>query len=145
VRFSYRRYSVDPTPALEVNEMYRPVIPVRVFGAEDWLDIYALVDTGADESYVTEEMAETIGIQPISNELFVVESASGSIEVPYAEVPIQINDGIEDYRWSAVVGIVAEPWPEAILGHAGFLQYFDAKFSHSRGTLNLNRNDVAFP
>lgn len=67
------------------------------------------------------------------------------MQVPYGKVSIQIKEGVEEYRWSAVVGIVAEPWPEAILGHAGFLQYFDAEFSHIRGVLNLNWNKVAFP
>jgi hypothetical protein len=138
-------YSVDPTPALEVDEMYRPVIPVRLVGRADSLDIFALVDTGADESYITDEMARTLGVQPISDSLFVVETASGSMEVPYGEISIQIHNGVEEYRWSAVVGIVSEPWPEAILGHAGFLQYFDAEFSHGRGTLLLNRNQVGLP
>jgi hypothetical protein len=47
----------------------------------------------------------------------------------YAPVPLRITDGLlETYEWTAVVGFVATRLRLALLGYAGFLQYFDAEF-----------------
>jgi hypothetical protein len=48
----------------------------------------------------------------------------------YAPVEIQISDGVsETYRWTAVVGFVdAAVLSRPLLGHASFLEYFDAEF-----------------
>ena len=51
------------------------------------------------------------------------------IRCRYAPVQLQITDGIgETYQWTAVVGFVAGRLHYNLLGHAGFLQFFDVTF-----------------
>ena len=109
--------------------IYRPVIPVRFSGKDRSAIIWTLLDTGADESYLTEEMAEFLGIQFLGGETFTVESASGEMPVRYGTCDLEIRQGGEFVAWSISIGIVGETWSEAILGHAGFLQFFDAAYS----------------
>ena len=47
----------------------------------------------------------------------------------YAQVELSITDGLtETYQWSAVVGFVSTKLRYALLGYAGFLQFFNADF-----------------
>jgi hypothetical protein len=47
----------------------------------------------------------------------------------YAPVRLRISDGSQEtYEWTAVIGFVAVRLHYNLLGHAGFLQYFDAEF-----------------
>jgi hypothetical protein len=51
------------------------------------------------------------------------------VRCKYASVQLRITDGLsETYEWTAVVGFVATRLRYALLGYAGFLQYFDAEF-----------------
>jgi len=55
-----------------------------------------------------------------------------------------LSDGIEAYEWEAIVGFIDKPlhWP--LLGHAGFLDFFDVNLlGHGRETI-LTPNP-AFP
>ena len=102
------------------------------------------MDTGADETYITSEMADSLGVRLLSQDEHVVETASGTMPVSYGHVELQLTDGEETYAWRLTVGIVPEPWPEAILGHVGFLQFFDTTFSYEHRTVGLIRNSIAF-
>ncbi len=55
----------------------------------------------------------------------------GAIACRYAMVELLITDVQETYRWSALVGFVPMRLHYQLLGHAGFLEYFEAEF---RGT-----------
>jgi hypothetical protein len=142
LKFPYAAYEVDPV-AFDESLLYRPVIRVRLTGPLGADDFWALLDTGADETYVTQEMAELLGIVPIEHAFGTVHSASGTMTVRYGELGIELDDGIDNCSWKSIVGIVDQDWPEAILGHRGVLEFFDAKFlgaeksvilsSHSQG------------
>ena len=43
-------------------------------------------------------------------------------------VDLLITDARETYRWSALVGFVPMRLHYQLLGHAGFLEYFEAEF-----------------
>jgi len=130
VKFPYRRYSIQPSLAsIGRTTIARPVIPVKFSGPRRMVDSYALLDTGADESYITSVLAKQLGVTPISRQPNIVESASGDLSVLYGEVIVQVGRGPEIFSRQIVVGIVDEPWSEAILGNIGFLEYFDALFS----------------
>lgn len=145
MKFPYRRYEVRPTPAQpEATVLHRPVIPFRLTGPSASVEYYGLLDTGADESYITQEMAELLDVTPDSTDIYTVESASGDMPVQYGRATIAVEQGSERYSWDAVVGIVPEPWPEAILGHVGCLQYFEAIYSYEHCVVELLRNQCPF-
>ena len=48
--FSFRRYAVAPSPAYPSEVIDRPVIPIRVAAGGPARPLFALVDTGSDDT-----------------------------------------------------------------------------------------------
>ena len=138
MKFDYTQYFVEPSPAApERSVLYRPVVPVRYAGPHGAVDFYALLDTGADESYITEELADELGVTPVSETRHGVNTASGAMAVWYGRLTVEVTDGVDRYSFPAVVGVVSGEWDEAILGHVGFLEHFDATFSYADKCVTL--------
>jgi hypothetical protein len=55
----------------------------------------------------------------------------------YFGVHLRISDGIETLEWPATVGFVAARLHYALLGQAGFLQFFSADFDGEAQTVTL--------
>lgn len=139
MRFRYLPQHVLPTPAAPHLEiLYRPVIPVRYQGPGGTTKVRALLDTGADESYVTQAVATELGLTPVSGERATIHSASGPMSVWYARTTLEVATPEEHYSFPAIVGVVSEAWDELILGHIGFLEFFDATFSHADRIVTLS-------
>jgi hypothetical protein len=58
----------------------------------------------------------------------------------FADVELEITDGLSSHRWPAVVAFSPAPIPYAILGNASCLQYFDARFLGADRTIELETN-----
>lgn len=136
MKFSYAEYFVDPSPAAPNRySVFRPVIRVRMTGSSASRKIWALLDTGEDETYITEDLATKLGVVPSSEERGLISSASGEIQAWYGSLSIEITDG----ELSIIVGVVPQEWSEMILGHVGFFEYFDATFSDTDRAVELTR------
>jgi hypothetical protein len=60
-------------------------------------------------------------------------------------VKLRITDGrLETYEWTAVVGFAATPMGYNLLGHGGFLQFFDIEFRGAERAVVLIPN-ASFP
>jgi hypothetical protein len=134
MRFSYVPVPVRG-PRLTLgggNIRHRPIIPVRLTGPGNFVVRDSLLDTGADETVVEEGIAAAIGLD-LSQAPVETVSLVGRPQSPcrYAIVELLTTDIRETYRWPALVGFVPTRLPYQILGHAGFLQFFEAEF---RGT-----------
>jgi len=146
LRFPYGQYEVEPTPGQpEQTIVYRPVIPIGITGEAGTAVFYGLLDTGADETLLPKKVADLIGIKANTSQTSTVMSASGEMTVSYGRVTIEIGHGRQKYRWGAIVGIVEQPWQEALLGHIGFLRYFDVTFLGAKQEVKLKRNTIPFP
>jgi predicted aspartyl protease len=100
-----------------------------------------LLDTGADDTILSEKAATALGIdlsQATPHSIGL--AARGLIQCRYAEVALRITDGKEVHEWSAVVGFVAAPLHYVLLGHAGFLQFFDVEFRGADQEFRLRTN-----
>jgi hypothetical protein len=128
-----------------VTIISRPVIPVRLIGPAGSHVFHGLLDTGADETFITREMADVLGVAIKEDAGYDVMSASGDMAVRCGKLSIQLSQGDEEYRWPLTAGVVDRRWREAILGHAGFLEYFDATFLGAQGEVVLTRNSSALP
>jgi hypothetical protein len=117
--------------------LYRPVIPVRFHGPQGSTKVRALLDTGADESYITETIAADLGVTPVSNQPATIHSASGKLSVWYGSVVVEVSDEADLFSFPLIVGVVSEEWDELILGHLGFLQYFDVTCSYADKCVTL--------
>lgn len=147
MRFFYGRYEMVSLPNHpEGTDVYRPTIPVRLIGNIGEATFFGLVDTGADATCISREMANMIGVTPMYNGTeFQAFGVGGPMPITYGVVTIEVEQGIESYVWHEAVGIIDEPLAEPVLGNIGFLQYFDATFRPDCVLLELIRNTVPLP
>ena len=85
-------------------------------------------------------MAKLIGVTPRESDAYRVYSASGEMVVQYADVQIFLEQEDEQVLLPVTVGVIDQPWDEAILGHIGFLEYFTAQFNYRNQHIGLIRN-----
>ena len=126
---------------------YRPVLAVRLSGPQASMAFDGMLDTGADEVVFQERTAQAIGLD-LSNaeerQLSLV-GRPAPVRCRYASVELQITDGLrETYRWTAMVGFAATRLQYNLLGHVGFLEFFDAEFRGADHEVVLIPN-AAFP
>lgn len=143
--FPYRSYaSASPVwPLGGRRGRPRPVISVTVMGpAGDWVGD-ALLDTGADDTVFTDRVAAALGLDLTSAP---TRAASGvgmaSAPIRYAVVRLRISDGTEFREWPARVGFTPAPLKRALLGFAGFFQFFTAAFDGDRERVELAVNPL---
>ena len=102
-----------------------------------------MLDTGADDSVFPIWVAARIGIDLTSAS---VGNAGGvglpSVQVCFAEVVLRVTDQREQYEWRAWVGFTPAPLRHALLGFAGFLQFFTATFHGDREEVELAVNSL---
>jgi hypothetical protein len=145
MRFAYR-------PALTVSPggmtyILRPIIPVLILGPQGSDLVFALVDTGSDECLFPRTLVPSLGVTVDDSQAIPFSGMSGSpLMASPGQVELEIADGTETYRWPAPVrfvsaGALSSP---AILGHAGFLDFFLAAFDGQRKELVLTTNAL-FP
>ncbi len=148
MKFPYKRYHVISSTATNSIVVSRPVIPICVIGPGDMVDIFALADTGADETILPRSVGELIGAEIDDTAQSRVTGISGhQVAVAPGTVEIEITDGQETYRWSTQVSFISfyDPNDEvAVLGHRGCLDFLTATFDGNRRTLDLVAN-TKFP
>jgi predicted aspartyl protease len=119
----------------------RPVISVTALGPLASWTLDALLDTGAEDTVFPEWVAARLGFD-LTNA--PVGSASGpgggSAILRYAQITLRIADQFERREWLAWVGFTAAKLNLALLGFAGFLQYFTATFFGDREEVELTVN-----
>ena len=125
----------------------RPVYAVRIGGPTQTRLIDGLLDTGSDDTVFEEAVAVSIGIdlnQAEQRQIGLV-GRKQAVTCHYAQVDLSITDGLgETYEWTAVVGFVSTKLRYALLGYAGFLQFFNAEFRGADQEVRLTPNST-FP
>jgi predicted aspartyl protease len=101
----------------------------------------ALLDTGADDTVFPESVAVALGID-LSNaptaEATGIGTGTGTLR--YAPVTLEITDGNEIYKWTALVAFTSLLLRTPLLGFAGCLQYFTATFDGHAERVTLEAN-----
>jgi hypothetical protein len=136
-----------PVPSLGGASLrYRPVTAVIVTGSRDTKIRDGLLDSGADDTVFTEDLAILLGIDLAQAEERSISLAGrhNTVRVRYAPVKLRISDATEAYEWTAVVGFVSGKLHYNLLGQAGFLQYFNTDFRGEERLAILNPN-ASFP
>ena len=147
LRFAYKEFKVNhPIPSLGGrSERPRPVILVTLVGPSGSRAEEALLDTGADDTLFPDALAPLIGVD-LANAPTRTGAGFGMqvSTVRYAEVTLRITDGIEQREWKAWVGFTSAKLRQALLGYAGFLQFFTATFRGDLQEVELEFNST-FP
>ena len=142
MRFAYRPFPVHAVPSLGGERArYRPVVPLHVEGPSGSCDLDVLVDSGADDVVLPEGLAEALGID-LRRASFRSAASVGAARVSYqyASVELAVSDGNETFRWGALVGFLSGAMSFPVVGHAGFLQFFDAELLGAERVLVLRPN-----
>jgi hypothetical protein len=137
--FSYVRYELDPTATISSGEVYRPRIPVRIIGPKRSLQIFGLLDTGADHVFLSASIAEQLGIEASTRSETAYGAGGHEIDVWPSRIEIEVTDGVQILRWPAEIGFLVsdDDPPVAFLGNVGFLEYFTAVFDYEERMVKL--------
>jgi len=131
-----------PVPSLGGAAVrYRPIVPIGFSGPLGWRFIDGCLDCGSDDTILPLSLARKLGIDLTGAPQGEAHPVGGTI-VPYAyaAVTLRVSDGIETCEWSATVGFVDLPLRWALLGHAGFLDFFDADLRGARREVFMTPN-----
>ena len=145
MRFPYLPGHVRaPIPSLSGSLVRpRPVYAVRIAGPSQVRLIDGLLDTGSDDTVFEEAVAESIGIDldNAAERQVGLVGRTQPVRCRYAQVELCLTDGLsETYVWSAIVGFVSSKLRYALLGYAGFLQFFDVEFRGGDQEVRLTPN-----
>ena len=119
-------------PALSIGGRFvrpRPLIDLDIIGPKNTRDVVGLLDTGSDDTIFPEYIARRIGIDLAHAPSGLVSGLGKSqVAVRYAQVQMRIVVATETREWPAIIGFAPHAMPYALLGFAGFLQFFTATF-----------------
>jgi hypothetical protein len=143
MRFAYlAQRSVRPIASLGGSQIrHRPILPIHLIGPSGSQLLAASLDSGSDDTLFPLHVAARLGID-LANAVEGEARSVGGPAVRYAYAPalLRLADGSEACEWRAIVGFVAAPLRWAILGHAGFLQFFDVQLLGERREVLLAPN-----
>ncbi|MEX0613519.1 MAG: hypothetical protein WD738_11140 [Pirellulales bacterium] len=88
--FSYVRYRAQPTSTIPSGEIHRPMIPIRVIGPKATVQVFGLLDTGADNVCVSASLAEVLGVELSGDTEGALGAGSYAIEVWPGSVEIEV-------------------------------------------------------
>ena len=130
MKFAYMPLPVrQASPTLRgAQARYRPIVPAHIVAPVMLPPLDACIDSAADDTIFPPHLAIRLGIDANSAPTGQVRLVGGTtIKVSYAAVTLLLSDGYETCEWDAVVGFSAVPMRWALLGHAGFLEFFDVQ------------------
>jgi hypothetical protein len=145
MRFPYRMTRTSQ-PALALGGTWfrpQPIIDVSVVGPSDTRIVAGKLDTAADDTVFPERLAAQIGVDLTNAPTGIFRGATpGAVAVRYARVTMRLARNGERREWSALVGFAPAPFARALLGFAGFLQFFGACFYGDREEVELTVNGL---
>jgi hypothetical protein len=144
MRFEYQRYEVEPSATISDGILYRPEVPIEIIGPSRRRFTFALLDTGADETVLPASFARRLGIRLDSSKVDRARGAGGhELQLRTGRIRLALKMGSSKYQWSVTVSFMEFDRSEdevALLGHAGFLEFFLATFDGERREVDLTPN-----
>jgi hypothetical protein len=145
MRFPYRTFQARQ-PLWQLggkSARVRPVLTITAIGPGGTAVDDGLLDTGADDTIFSVRRAAQLGIDLTNAPLGEASGVGGvPVTVYLAEVKLRITDGLEQREWTARVGFTTAPLKRALLGIAGFLEFFNATFFGDREEVELAVNSL---
>ena len=145
MQFPYVRWATSQPIATLGGRRARPqpVIDLTIIGPKDTRLVKGLLDTGSDDTIFPDRLAADLGIDLTRAPAGVFRSViPGVASVRYAAVTLRLASHGERREWTALVGFTSVPLRRALLGYAGFLQYFTATFHGDREEVELAVNSL---
>lgn len=128
--------------SIKLGEILKPIIPVKITGPKRSLNIFMLLDSGADLSLIPYSVGEIIGLDiNIENRSEVHGIGEGSI--PYILCQTQLS--IEDAEFPARVGWALIEEVPFILGRLDFFKNFSIDFREFDNKVILKAQSESIP
>jgi hypothetical protein len=122
----------SPPPSLPgtVTVRWRPLVPVTVIGPTGRRRIFprAVLDPGADDTVFPLALVGLLGVALRADTGHGLRWRGQAYPLRFGDVELELSDGTSVCRWPAVVGFTPAPLRYPLLGIAGCLQFFDARF-----------------
>ena len=141
-------YTVNIAPSVDTGEeivLLRPEVTITIHGPSGRASVLALVDSGADNTIFPLKFSRMLGIETTKGKGPGALAFGGQqIALSYAEVLLVLRDRESAFRWRTRVYFSDSPTDEnqtAVLGHEGFLEFFDATFLGEECVLELVPNE----
>ena len=117
---------------LKKGNAFRPIIEVEIILKLKTVKLLALIDTGADITMANKDIAKKLGFDFLFNKpTSTVTGVSGSKEPTWnQQVDLKIS-GFDEVFSSQVIFMKSNNFT-MLLGHTGFLEFFDITFQTSR-------------
>jgi len=145
VKFAYKKSFVDPVPGFETGLIYRPIIPIILVGHTGELRFNALVDTGSDQTILP--LVDVESITGLTIDRSIVSSVQGRLEHHTENLflgnatRLRLSNDEVEYEFPGPVWFSDDGNSPAILGHSGFLEFFNISFNGSAKELTITPND----
>ncbi len=120
---------------------YRPIVPVTLVGQTNRRHgAHAVLDTGSDDCLFPISFLTRIGTTPRPETGHRVTWRGSTYPIQYANITLMLADDTSTYSWPTIAAFTQAPIKFSLLGLAGCLQYFDARFLGADRTLELEAN-----
>lgn len=121
------------------SEVKTPSIPVVLSGKEK-IDTIALLDSGADISAISRDMAEILGLD-LRSKHSPAYGIGGRTDAIDTDMGITVEKGHEKYSFRIPVKVILGNYDfPVLLGRAGFFDKFMISFKQADGKILLKRH-----
>ena len=136
--------SGPPPPSLPATATvrWRPLVPVTLIGPTGKRRLFAraVLDPGADDTVFPLAVAGLLGVVLRPDSGHGLRWHGQGYPLRFGDVALELDDGRQVWRWSAVVGFSPAPLRYPLLGISGCLQFFDARFLGESRFVELETN-----
>ena len=139
ITFKYRSIP-RPKP---FDEAPQPTIPIRLRYGKRHLDVLALVDSGADISFMPREIGELLGMRLKNAEATdYVQGIGGKVGIVEKKVTVKISNAHERYNLQVPFYVSTgkvDKVDQILLGRAGLFHFFDITFMERDQKIKFKR------
>lgn len=138
IKFPYHKILVPATNGQRAKKSRLiPYINVRIFNEDKYLDVLALIDSGAEYCLFDGEIGEIIGLENIENDDKIDVLGIGQITKPFYLHDIEIEIG--GHKFPCQGGFSYNYKGPPLLGQYGFFSLFKVIFNFQKEEIELVR------
>ncbi len=114
-----------------------PIIQIRLKGPSNQIDVYGLVDSGAEQSVVNAELIDYLGVD---TDLAIPMQIIGVGGQESSGLLADLDHQLGRHHWNAPVVFSSAVDSPIILVQAGFFEYFTVSFRRSHRAMEIRRD-----
>ena len=115
---------------------YLPLIPLELHNAQRHLRVRALLDSGAEHTIFSKQIAQELGIACRDDRLVMLQGLGGVVPGYLATVELRL--GTAHWTTNAIFSDAVAA-NSGLLGQLGFFQFFTVTFRYGRGEIDIRR------